>query len=407
MENWYNFENDGSGWETEMEKLKSEWEKILERTAEQRAHNGISLFFQKEGKNPCWLGKGYADVEGRKNIGKDTIFRLYSMTKPVTAAAAMTLVEDGLLELNTPVGEYLPGFRHSRVWCGDHSEAVNRPVLVADLLSMTSGLSYMDNDTVTENETGRLITEVEKSLNSGKPITTEEFANRAGEIPLLFQPGSSWKYGISADILGAVIEQAAKKSFGEVLKEKIFVPLGMNDTGFYVPDEKRDRLAKAYEKQEEKPQAPYRGNFLGISNKMDKPAAFESGGAGLVSTVSDYARFSQMLLNGGSYRESRVLRSESVDLMTRGGLNEAQKLAFAQWFGQRGYDYGWLMRVLKRPEETSVSGLKGEYCWDGLLGCCFINYPQEKMTLLVMQQQLGGENPVPELKKALIRCFQK
>lgn len=389
------------------EYLKMEWEKMLEEVVARGEISGIGLLFQKDGMEECWIGKGYADKMKQAVITKDTIFRLYSMTKPVTAVASMALVEEGTLDLKAPVGEYLPGFRHSRVWCCDHSEPVNRPVLVSDLLFMTSGLSYADNDTVTEKETGKLLKEVEDSLASDRPMTTAEFAERAGEIPLLFHPGTSWKYGISADILGAVIEQAAHKPFGEILKEKIFVPLGMKDTGFYIPDEKRDRLAKAYEKQEGNMQTLYTGNFLGINNKMDKPAAFESGGAGLVSTVSDYAKFAQMLLNGGSYQGKEILRPESVNTMTRGGLNETQKSAFEQWFGQKGYDYGWLMRVLKRPNEAVYPGLEGEYCWDGWLGCCFINYPRERMTLLVMQQQLGAENPVPALKAVLARHFLK
>lgn len=386
-----------------MEKLKEEWSYILEEAVMREEIGGASLLLLKERKEVCWLGAGYADREKQIQMKRDTIFRLYSMTKPVTAAAAMILVENGELDLMEPIGDYLPEFRHAQVWCGDHSEPARRQILVKDLLSMTSGLTYGDENTVTETATRKLLKDTEERLLSETPMTTGEFAKCAGKIPLLFHPGTSWKYGISADILGAVIEAAARKPLGEFMSEKIFIPLGMKDTGFYVPEGKRDRLAKAYEKKEEGGLVPYEGNFLGIRNQMDKKAAFESGGAGLVSTIEDYAGFAGMLLQKGKGNGTAILKPESVDSMSKAGLTADQQAAFEGWFGQKGYGYGWLMRVLQEPELAATPGLEGEYCWDGWLGCSFFNYPREQMTLLIMQQQLNGGDIVTRIKQALIK----
>lgn len=389
-----------------MVELAEEWRSIVKGAVQRGEVGGVSLLFIKDGKEICWLGEGYADRENKREIKRDTIFRLYSMTKPVTAVAAMILAEDGAFDLKQPVGDFLPAFRDSQVWCGDHREPADRPILIEDLLMMTSGLTYGDNDTVPELAARKLLSEVEEGLKDERPMTTLGFAERAGRIPLLFQPGASWKYGISADILGAVIEKAAHKTFGEFLEERIFTPLGMKDTGFYVPEEKRDRLAKAYIRDEENRLVQYEGSFLGIRNRMDRKAVYESGGAGLVSTIEDYSVFARMLLDRGSFGKTRILNPEAVDRMLNAGLNDRQQAAFDGWFGQKGYRYGCLMRVLQDPAAAVSPGLKGEYCWDGWLGCSFFNYPRENMTLLVMQQQLNGGDVVTGVKKALVRRME-
>lgn len=385
------------------ERLIREWETIISKAVERGEAAGVGLLCIRDGEEVCWIGRGYADRERERKIGRDTIFRLYSMTKPVTAAAAMILIEEGRLKPDASVGDYLPEFRCPKVWCGDNLIPAKRPVRISDLLSMTSGLSYGDHDTVTENATRKLFREIEESLFTEHPMTTREVAARAGGIPLLFQPGTSWKYGISADILGAVIEEAAGMSFGEFLRKRIFEPLGMEDTGFYVPEHKRERLAKAYERDSDGRNLPYTGNFLGIRNQMDRKAAYESGGAGLVSTAEDYARFAGMLLKKGEYQGMRILKEASVEQMLGGVLTACQQEAFENWFGQKGYDYGFLMRRLREPSSASMPGLKGEYCWDGWLGCSFWNYPKENMTLILMQQQLNGGDMVFQIKNAFVQ----
>ena len=165
-------------------------------------------------------------------------------------------------------------------------------------------------------------------------------------------------------------------------------------------------LAKAYIRDEENRLVQYEGSFLGIRNRMDRKAAYESGGAGLVSTIEDYSVFVRMLLDRGSFGKTRILKPEAVDRMLNAGLNDRQQAAVDGWFGQKGYRYGCLMRVLQDPAAAVSPGLKGEYCWDGWLGCSFFNYPRENMTLLVMQQQLNGGDVVTGVKKALVRRME-
>lgn len=407
--------------------LEQKMKAVLQKAVESRELGGANVMVTKDGREMCYLEAGYADLEAGKKIGRDTIFRLYSMTKPVTAVAAMILLERGEVCLQTPVEEYLPSFAGGKVCRGTAAstlstnglsrtsaapvskemdldlqlEDVARPMTLYDLLHMTSGLTYGDSCTLTETRTKELLDEAERGLSEKEPMTTQEFAGKAGKIPLLYQPGTSWKYGISADIMGAVIEKVTGESFGGFLRKEIFEPLGMTDTAFYVPEEKQSRLAKAYETGKDGGLAEYTGNFLGIRNAMDENARFESGGAGLVSTIGDYEKFAGMLLNNGSLGGKRILRPAAVEYLTRGRLSGSQQESFENWFGQSGFSYGNYMRVLWNPWQSAVLGRQMEYCWDGWLGCCFVNCPQEKVTFLVMQQKKDAGKLVTRLKNVL------
>lgn len=192
-----------------MNRLAEEWEAIAGEAVMWEEVSGAGILLMKDGEEAVRISCGFADREKQTVLTDKTIYRLYSMTKPITAAAAMLLTESHDLNLSAPVGEYLPEFSDAMVWCGDHAEPARRPILVEDLLMMTSGLTYGDEDTVTETAVRTLFQETERRLYTARPVTTGEFVRRAAEIPLLFHPGESWKYGISADILGAVIEAAA------------------------------------------------------------------------------------------------------------------------------------------------------------------------------------------------------
>ncbi|WP_313183027.1 serine hydrolase domain-containing protein [Lacrimispora sp.] len=405
--------------------LEQKMKEVLQKAVENRELGGANVLVTRDGRELCYLEAGFADIAAGKKIGKDTIFRLYSMTKPVTAVAAMILLERGEICLQTPVEEYLPSFAGGKVCCGTNVSAfptdglcrasagpasgegevqledVERPMNLYDLLHMTSGLTYGDSESLTEMGTRGLFNEAERSLYKKEPMTTQEFAGKAGKIPLLFQPGTSWKYGISADIMGAVIEKVTGESFGGFLIKEIFEPLGMTDTAFNVSEEKRDRLAKAYETGEDGRLEEYTGNFLGIRNAMDDKARFESGGAGLVSTISDYEKFAGMLLNNGSLGGKRILQPATVEYLTRGRLSGSRQESFEKWSGQSGFSYGNFMRVLWNPWQSAVLGRQMEYCWDGWLGCYFVNCPQEKVTFLVMQQKKDAGKLVARLKNIL------
>mgnify|MGYP000340927096 FL=1 len=327
----------------------------------------------------------------KKPVSRDSIYRLYSMSKPITATAVMILVERGLIDLADPVCRYLPGFCGQMVAAADgHVEKPWRDVTIQDLVNMTSGLVY-DGNHLTGKQTEALFAEVIQGLDEGEggAYGTVEIANRLGQIPLAFQPARSWCYGTSADVAGALVEVVSGMRFGDFLEKEIFTPLEMVDTGFWVPEEKQSRLVKTYECNEGKPSVLYTGNHLGIRNAMDRRPAFESGGAGLVSTIDDYSHFAQMLLNGGSYKGKQILSPAMVRFMTGHVLSAEQQEVFERegmaWL--EGFSYGNFMRVLVNPGRSTTLGSKGEYGWDGWLGCYFANAPQDQMTILMMTQK--------------------
>ena len=270
----------------------------------------------RDGQEMAFAADGYADIEAGKKYERDTIARLYSMTKPVTSAAAMLLMERGLLDPGAFVEEFLPGFHNAIVASGGKLVPTVRPVRICDLLNMTSGLMYGgDVTSVCSMETEKLFDRIKEHLYLEDAMTTQEVANRLGLIPLQFQPGESFQYGTSADVLGAVIEVISGKTFGEFLKEEFFEPLDMEDTAFYVPENKQERLAKVYQRTEQGLEL-YTENHLGIMNAMEQVPAFESGGAGLVSTLDDYAKFASMLLQEGSYQGKQILKPQTIQAYT-------------------------------------------------------------------------------------------
>ena len=355
---------------------------------------GVSVLVEKDGKEVCFLAEGQADRETGKEIKRDTIFRLYSQTKPICAAAAMILMERGQLDIWQPVSDFLPGFKNQVVWENGQNRPVKKEVQVHDLLGMTSGLYYPDETCITGYQTAKVFEEVDARLLGDNPMTTQELANALGRCSLAFEPGSSWNYGTSADVLGAVIEVVSGMKLGEFMKKEIFEPLGMKDTDFWVPEEKQERLAKAYETVKAEDGASlvlYTGNNLGIQNAMHRPPAYEAGGAGLASTLDDYMRFAKMLLNGGELDGVRILKENTVKYLTGGELLEKQQGGFEDRFGLTGYSYGNLMRVCKNPGQAKLFAREGEYGWDGWLGMYFANFPKENMTILVgMQKKDSG-----------------
>ncbi len=364
----------------ETEQLKS----VLREAIEKKETPGANLLVFKDGKEILYHNDGFADLEDRRPVARDTIFRLYSMSKPITAAAVMILLERGRIDLYEPVSRFLPGFRNQMAVQGDRLVPVERAVNLKDLLSMTSGLVYDGADRAGQ-ETLALFREIDRRLKGDRPFTTLEAMNKLGGCPLAFQPGSRWQYGTSADVLGAVVEVASGVSFGEFLEKEIFRPLNMVDTAFHVPLAKRVRLAKAYEYDACGELVPYMGSHLGIINNMDRIPAFESGGAGLASTIDDYARFSCMLINGGILDGVRLLRQKTVQYLTSCTLNREQQKNM--WPELSGYSYGNLMRVMSDCSKAGILASPGEYGWDGWLGGYFCNCPQEKLTFLFMMQR--------------------
>lgn len=375
---------------------KERIQETLWRAVRNRELPGINLMILKDGEELFYCEEGYSNLEQRKKIRRDTIVRLYSMTKPVTAAAVMLLVERGLLDLAQSVAELIPGFADQKVCQSDGTFVpVSRPSTIRDLMNMTAGLVYLGDETAAERETTKVYEEIAENMYGEHPVTTTEMANRIGRCPLKYQPGEIWQYSSGADVLGAVVEAVTGKTFGAFLREELFQPLEMPDTDFYVPEEKQDRLMTAYMWDKDGTLVPYKGCNLAIMNDMVVPNAFESGGAGLVSTIDDYAHFAQMLMDGGVYRGKRLMGRRTVEFLTTGSLAPEQRRGMDSWTALEGYTYGNLMRVLTDPGRAMAMGSPGEYGWDGWEGCYFANCPADRLTILMMTQKTdSGVAPV-------------
>lgn len=347
---------------------------------------GGNLLLIKDGSEIFYHEDGLADREAGRPIARDSIFRLYSFTKPITAAAVMILLERGVIDLFDPASKFLPGFAKQMAEDGDRLVPVERDVNIHDLLSMTSGLLYGGT-----NRAGRateaLFQELDRRLYGDSPLSTLEFINRLGQCPLASQPGSAWHYGTSADVLGAIVEVVSGMRYGQFLRKELFEPLGMNDTGFWVPEDKRERLVWTYENDGQGGLTRYTGNNLGIANPMDRDPAFESGGAGLASTIDDASKFTKMLLNLGSAGGVQILRPRTVEYLTSATLTAQQRKNFDSWHTLRGHSYGNLMRVMTDATQAGMIGSPGEYGWDGWLGAYFGNFPKEKLSILLMVNQ--------------------
>lgn len=366
---------------------------LLEEMTATNFISGISCMVLHNGEEQCYYESGMRDIANALPVTRDTIFRLYSMTKPITSAAVMILLEEGIIDLLDPVSKYLPGFNNQYVWQKGMLIPAAFPVTIQHLLNMTSGLAYGGEGSAAEVRTGILLEEVKEKLTSEHPLTTVEIMNRLGQLPLAFQPGEKWQYGMSADVLGAIVETASGMRFGEFLSERIFKPLGMKDTAFYVPADKQSRLAKVY-RETESGLEEFHISHLGIQNKMELPPAFESGGAGLVSTIDDFAAFTQMLLNKGTYKGNTVLSAKTVEFMTGAHLSSGLQNYINQWENLPGYTYANLMRIMQDPGVAVSMSSKGEYGWDGWLGTYMMNDPADNLTLLIMQQKTDSGTTV-------------
>lgn len=369
-----------------MSELTSKLDAVLQRGIERGEIAGANLLVMKDGTELAYAEAGYANIEKQRPYKRDTICRMFSLTKPITATAAMLLMERGQLELGQPVGDIIEAFRDMKVWENGRKVPIKRGLLVKDLLNMTSGLSYGGEDPAGQ-QVWRILEEMDARLYGDNPMSTMEYVERLGGCELSFNPGEQWEYGTSADVLGAVIQKIAGMPYGEFLKKEIFEPLGMKDTAFYVPAEKQERLADAYEKSPEGMKL-YVTNNLGIRYTMDKPPAFESGGAGLVSTIDDYSRFATMLLQKGSCNGRGILKPKTVEYMTTGKLTPwQQENVWNKWESMYGYGYSNLLRVMEEPGMAQYNTWKGEYGWDGWLGTYFCNSPSNNVTILLTTQR--------------------
>lgn len=376
--------------------LQAKVRACLEQAVDKHQCAGISVLVRKNHQEVLYAAAGQAGEA--EPIRRDHIFRLYSQSKPITAAAAMLLMERGLIDLMDAVENYLPGFRGQQVLTEQGLQPASRPVRIMDLLGMTAGLAYPDGDAVGQM-VAKVFQEDHQLIQSGGGMSTVEFCNRLGQVPLCFHPGSHFRYSTCADVMGAVVEVVTGKPFDEFLQQEFFTPLGMKDTGFWVPEEKQHRLVTCY-KRIPGGLEPFNSLHLAVGDYAHRPA-FLSGGAGLVSTLDDYAAFAQMLLNGGEYQGHRILSPATVAYMTQAQLMPAPRAEM--WDSLNGYSYGKFMRICEHPGQYDGLARKNEYGWDGWLGSYFANFPCENMTILSMQNTTDtGTAPVMRCVRNLI-----
>lgn len=369
-------------------------DKLIKKLVEDGEIVGATTLVIHNGNEIYQSEFGYADKENKIPMNRDTIFRMYSMTKPITAVATMILVERGDISLFDPINKYFPEFKSQLAYNSEGQlEELEREITIFDLLNMTSGIPYPDDSHESGREMDKIFRSFIERREKGNPPSTQEYIKAIAKVPLVNQPGKKWVYGLSADILGGIIEIASKKRFGEFLKEEIFEPLEMKDTGFFVPKDKLYRFAKNYIWDKDiSSLVPFEKSHLGEYYGED--VAFESGGAGLVSTIGDYSHFAMMMINNGEYNGKRILERETIELMITDKLNKEQKAEFI-WDGMKGFGYGSLMRILINQEEAVTSSSLGEFGWDGWTGNHVSMDPKEKLIFLYfIQRRDSGLTPI-------------
>lgn len=368
--------------------MTEELQVVLDRMVSENLVSGMNMLVFKDGEEVAYVQSGLADIKTQRVFSRDTIMRVYSMTKPITSAAVMLLIERGLISFGDPVYKFLPGFEDQIVWENDKkNRPANRACSIRDLMYMTSGLPYGEpSGEGAFRKAQDVFDKIDKKLYTKKQMTTNEIANALGKAGIAFDPGESWLYGTSADILGAIVEVVSGMKYSEFLQKELFEPLEMNDTGFFVESSKHNRIASAYERQNGELKL-FETNHLGIRYSLDEAPAFESGGAGLTSTIDDYSHFAQMLMNGGVYKGRRILDEQTVEFMAKANLTPWQHERFNRdWKEHAGYSYGCLMQHMVSPEQAYFLTWKGEYGWDGWLGTYFCNSPDNKVTILMGMQ---------------------
>ena len=327
---------------------------------------------------------GWFEAIGRQNpatsqpMSHNTIFRIFSMTKPIVSLGIMMLLEDGHFLLNEPVAKFIPEFAKQKVGIEHNGRlelvALQRPMTIQDLLRHTSGITY--------DHTGNSLVQqlYQQSRLRSRKITNAEHAAMVAELPLICQPGAEWNYSRSTDILGRIIEIVSGKTLGAFLTERILAPLQMAETAFFTGEENAGRLAEPF------PTDPWSGEKVQLFNMLDKPA-MESGGGGLVSTTMDYARFCQMLLDGGTLDGTRLIGRKTLELMASDHLGPSVAIKGTLLTPGHGFGLGFAVRT--QQGIASFPGSIGQFFWSGMGGTFFWIDPKEELFAIFMSQGPG------------------
>jgi CubicO group peptidase (beta-lactamase class C family) len=343
---------------------------------------GAVLLISRHGKIAYFESLGSLDPQAKTTMGWDAIFRIYSMSKPITTACAMMLFEQGKLALSDPVAKYIPDFKTVQV--GEEKRdadgkvtldlvAAKRPMTIQDLMRHTSGLTYGFFGEGAVKKAYR-----DANLNAGDPDNAE-FVSRLAKLPLVYQPGTTWEYSQATDVLGRVIEVVTGKPLYQALKDMLFDPLEMTETSFYVTEPARQsRIAEPFTSD----------RTIGAGAEVNDPRIarkYESGGGGLVATAMDYARFAQMLLNGGTLDGRRYLGSKTIAFMASDHMGDLIKRGPYDLVGP-GHKFGLGFAVRTDAGVSAAAGSVGDYAWGGAGGTYFWVDPAEKMFVVFMMQ---------------------
>ena len=370
-------------------------EHLQKNYIESQRYSGVLTGIFRKGELVHASPIGLRDIENKKPVRRDTIFRIYSMSKPITSVALMTMYERGLFQLDDPVSEYIPQFKNLEVYdtgvFGDfETTRVNREMTVRDLLSHQSGLTYgfVNRTNVDRAYRDAGVGEIRTTGNLQKMIDC------LSEIPLEFSPGERWNYSVSTDVCGYLVEVISGKPFDVFLDEVIFQPLGMVDTGFYVKESEKERLAALYQYNEAG--LPVLVSDFDAGDYTRKPS-FLSGGGGLVSTLDDYMAFCQMILGNGKYNDEMILGRKTLDLMGSNHLSngvDLEQVAFGRWSETqyRGVGFGLGFSVLLDPAASQVSGSKGELAWGGAASTAFWIDKSEDLAVVFLTQLLPSSS---------------
>jgi len=347
---------------------------------------GATILVSRRGKIGWFDAIGKQSPADARPMAHDTIFRIFSMTKPIVSVAIMTLVEEGHLLLSDPVAKFIPEFARQKVGVETNGRLelvdVARAMTVQDLLRHTSGITY-------DHTGNRMVQQLykESQLRSRK-ITNAEHAVMVAELPLICQPGAEWNYSRSTDILGRIIEVVSGKSLGAFLTERILAPLQMAETAFFTGEDNVGRLAQPFAND------PWTGDKVQLFNMLEKPT-MESGGGGLVSTTMDYARFAQMLLNGGTLGGVRIIGRKTLELMASNHLNPAVKIEGTLLPPGHGFGLGFSVRT--HAGIAPFAGSVGQFFWSGMAGTFFWIDPKEDLFAVFMMQGPGQRQYIRDL----------
>ncbi|UTW58463.1 beta-lactamase family protein [Kordiimonas sp. SCSIO 12603] len=344
---------------------------------------GLTTLVARQGKVAHFETYGDQDIAAGKAMGDEAVFRIYSMTKPITTAALMMLWEEGKFSLDDPVSKYLPSFADQRVFAGQDEDGfktvpANREATILDLMRHTAGLSYgVFSDTPVDRSYRK-----NGVFSFGADDSIKTLTEKLGKEPLLYQPGGAWVYSLSVDVQGRLIEVLSGMELDEFFSKRIFKPLGMDDTGFYAEGDEQSRLVEMYALDEKKALVPYKGEFW--QDFTVQPGVL-SGGGGLVSTTEDYWRFSQMIANGGELDGVRLLKEKTVAMMRTnqlpGNLNGIAG-------GKQGLGFGLGFAVVQDPSVVKGQTNIGNYFWGGMANTIFWIDPKEELVVILMTNVL-------------------